>query len=666
MARGKLRLNRDSDHVFSLFSKIFGAVVFSTLIFQIVRSGDKSETWDKMIFATAIIIGALSYFSLYVIKVKNFNFDLITYAAAIVGIILGIGGIEQHDPINGVVLSNRLWLGFGPFVLILLVLLSLFSWRVWQWVNLGKVHKLGLAGIASIAASFSVLSFWQDSKSIIDPDHSEYVLNEVMAIRAGNWPFENFIPQYQTVYSFVASLIPTSDTNEVSQVILVMMFIACLIALSVGIILVRQSLPSRALVPAILLVIPFTSVTQFPIREGFMGSIASLLSGLSIRILPGVLLFALALWFITSNRINRKNQIPYFAVLGVVSGWTIWSSQDFGIAATVTLFVILSVVPLKPELSKTKVLSALTVGFVPGFLTFQVTSALAGHKIDYDYFAFFARQFGSGFGSENMRTPGPLLVILPLIIALAVSHLYIMRLSMSSNSDISEKLYSNSILGLLFASWSTLGFSYYLNRSYASGQMQILFLPISISLGALIGSILYLKSKESESLQINRVNVLQSFKLKHTTVFTLISALPLSTLLLLPNPNTELDRINVGANSPRWPKQTILASIQDAKAGMDFASRNQVTLGFFGASSNYVSDATGITSVSILNSPFDLYMSQDTVTTACKYLEEVRPDYLVLSDEGAALFQFENKTLCGTYQFFDIDGVRSGRAAKRI
>jgi len=147
---------------------------------------------------------------------------------------------------------------------------------------------------------------------------------------------------------------------------------------------------------------------------------------------------------------------------------------------------------------------------------------------------------------------------------------------------------------------------------------------------------------------------------------TFVISLPLSTLLLLPNPSIELDRINQGNAAARWPKPTITASISDARAGLNFARANNATIAFFGASSNYVSDATGIKSATILNSPFDLYMSQETVTVTCEYLEVVKPDYLILSDEGAALFQFENQTLCGTYAFADISGVRSGRAAKRI
>ena len=666
MSKRNNLLLSESDQVFILFSKVFGTVAASTLAYQLIRSGSKSESWDKLIFATAMLIGILGFVSLFISKTKHYRFDNITYLFAIAAIVLGVGGIEMHDPINGVVLSNRLWLGFGPFVLVLLVLVAFVAWQIWQWKNINRLWKTLLLLFSLVSVSLASLSFWQDSQSIIDPDHSEYVLNEVMAIRAGNWPFENFIPQYQTVYTFIAAMLNSLSTDDAAQWILLMMLAATLASILIGVLLVRQTLPSKSLVAAILLVIPFTALTQFPTREGFMGSIASLLSGLSIRIFPGILLFSLALWVVTSPRLSPKKSRIAFFILGVIAGWTMWSSQDFGIAATITTFVILAIIPFRNGFSKSKSLSFLSLGFVPGFLTYQFVSLATGHSVNYDYFAFFARQFGSGFGAENMRTPGPVLVILPLIIALAVAHLHILRISKSLEGELGLRIYSNSVLGLLFASWSTLGFSYYLNRSYASGQMQILFLPISIALGTLAGSMLYLRERENRTFEKPSLGLLVATKTRYSAVLTLVVSLPLSTLLLLPNPSIELDRISQGAQTARWPKPTITASINDAKAGLTFAQNSNVSIAFFGASSNYVSDATGIKSAAILNSPFDLYMSQETVSVSCKYLENLKPDYLILSDEGAALFQFDNQTLCGTYAFSDINGVRSGRAAKRL
>ena len=75
---------------------------------------------------------------------------------------------------------------------------------------------------------------------------------------------------------------------------------------------------------------------------------------------------------------------------------------------------------------------------------------------------------------------------------------------------------------------------------------------------------------------------------------------------------------------------------------------------------------TGVQSLSILNSPFDLAMSQQTIRVSCDYLAKINPDVIVVSDEGAALFQFEGKTLCNTYIQRDIPGVRSGHFAVRV
>jgi hypothetical protein len=50
---------------------------------------------------------------------------------------------------------------------------------------------------------FIIISFWQNSALVIDPDHSEYVLNELIGPLNGNWPYADFIPQYQTFYGFL-------------------------------------------------------------------------------------------------------------------------------------------------------------------------------------------------------------------------------------------------------------------------------------------------------------------------------------------------------------------------------------------------------------------------------------------------------------------------------
>jgi hypothetical protein len=127
-----------------------------------------------------------------------------------------------------------------------------------------------------------------------------------------------------------------------------------------------------------------------------------------------------------------------------------------------------------------------------------------------------------------------------------------------------------------------------------------------------------------------------------------------------------MKRIDEGKDSPRWPKSTIKDSVVDAIAGSKYAIENGLSVGFFGASANYVEYETGVRSVSILNSPYDLAMSQQTIEVSCKAINNLNPDVLIVSDEGANLFKFEGNSLCNVYVQQDIPGVRSGHFAVKL
>jgi hypothetical protein len=597
----------------------------------------------------------------------QFNSGKYIYSSgAILVTAIGIIGIEEHDPINGVVLSNRLWLGFGPFVFLLMAAIFAFVFKVLEWKSLSRTWKVSLAILFSANTALAIPSFWQSAKAVIDADHSEYVINEIIAPLNGYWPYSDFIPQYQTFYGFfLKPLAGSMNASQISDVIYLALTFITYLTIALGVFMAWLALNRRSWVLAVGLVVPFTALTQFPTREGYLGSIASLLSGLSIRVFPGLLLLMVTIYVLNSNR-GQTTSKRYFslAIVGIFSGLVAWQSQDFGLAATITTLLIVAFAS-SPKLIEFKSLAAIMAGLIPGFLIYPIAGAVSGHPINFDYFLFFARQFGSGFGAERMRTPGPVLVILPLIVLLVVAHA--ITLHKSKNAlEANGELFNSSLIGLTFSIWSFAGFTYYLNRSYASGQMQILFLTIAISLAALVGVVIkaldgdlpkgFLLSKT------NRNTKNFAWLLTLATIFSI----PFSTLVLTPNPAVELARINEGASTPRWPKATILASVEDARTASKFAKANGLKLGFFGASAAYVEKETGVQSLSILNSPFDLGMSQQTIQVSCEYIAKINPDVIVASDEGAALFQFEGKTLCNAYIQRDIPGVRSGHFAVRV
>jgi hypothetical protein len=645
--------------------KAFALTGFSILLVQLFRGSAQSEGPDKAIFLLSISIAAV--FILMGLTKGHFNSGKYFYAVvALIVTVFGVVGIEEHDPINGVVLSDRLWLGFGPFVLILMAVVFGFVFKILEWKTLGRTWKVVLASLFTINAALAIPSFWQSAKAVIDPDHSEYVINEIIAPLNGYWPYSDFIPQYQTFYGFFLKPFTGSmNASQISDIIYLALTFITYLTIVLGVYIAWQALNRSSLILAVGLVVPFTALTQFPTREGYMGSIASLLSGLSIRVFPGLLLIILTIYVLNSQKGQISNKrYGALSIVGVFAGLVAWQSQDFGLAAAITTILVVAFAS-SPKLIDVKSVAAVISGLIPGFLIYPIAGSVSGHPINFDYFLFFARQFGSGFGAERMRTPGPVLVILPLIVLLVVAHaitLHKSKMALEKNAE----LYNSSLIGLAFSIWSFAGFTYYLNRSYASGQMQILFLTVAISLAALVGVVIKaLDGELPKGFLLSKTNR-SSKNFAWMLTLAIVFSIPFSTLVLTPNPTVEFARIDEGSSTPRWPKATILASVVDAKAASKFAQENGLKLGFFGASAAYVEKETGVKSLSILNSPFDLVMSQQTIKVSCDYLAKVNPDVIVASDEGAALFQFEGKTLCNTYIQQDIPGVRSGHFAVRV
>ncbi|MDA2963236.1 MAG: hypothetical protein O3A27_05730 [Actinomycetota bacterium] len=646
---------------------ITGALIFTI---QLLRGQAQSEGPDKAIYLLALLVAGIFLLIGFSKAVKPSGKYLYGSVAFLVTAI-GIGGLEEHEPINGVVLSYRLWLGFGPYVLLLALLLTPFVFRVIEWRSLHIAWKTLLSALFFLNSVLVIPSFWQSAATVIDADHSEYVINELLAPLVGYWPYSDFIPQYQSFYGFLLKPFASGmNAAQISNLALIALTILSFITLILSVFIAWRAINRSSIFLAVGLIIPLTCLTQFPTREGYMGSIAALLSGISIRIFPGLVLIALLILLLRKSSLAwTGKRATAFLIFGFISGLTTWQSQDFGIAAVVTSYLVIAFA------GSSKILDLRTTGFaligyVPGFLLYPIIATAAGKPIDFKFFLFFARQFGSGFGAERIRTPGPVLFILPLLVLLVVVHgIYIYKSKKSSSETGDYSL--NSLIGFSYGLWSLFGFTYYLNRSYASGQMQVLFLPLAISLAALVG---ILMKEPVRSLVFG--NLQKGFLLSPRAIreknfawvmpLLLIISIPFASLLLTPNPSVEMKRINEAKTSPRWPKPTILASVSDAKIAADYAKGAGLSLAFFGASSNYVQMESGVKSVSILNSPFDLFMSEQTVQTSCDYIFKINPDTIIVSDEGANLFRFEGNTLCNTYIQQDIPGVRPGRFAVKV
>ena len=90
--------------------------------------------------------------------------------------------------------------------------------------------------------------------------------------------------------------------------------------------------------------------------------------------------------------------------------------------------------------------------------------------------------------------------------------------------------------------------------------MQVLFLPLTISLAAFIGILIKepVRTMVFGNLQKGFLFSPRSIKEKNfawVLPLLLIISIPFASLLLTPNPNVEMKRINDAKTAPRWPSQ---------------------------------------------------------------------------------------------------------------
>ena len=626
------------------FLTIFVMASLLIPIFQFFRQGNISENYDKAIFILVIVLGF--YFSLKKFK-PNLKFqtpNLILVILSLITIVIGVISLENHTAISQQYLQ-KLWRGFGFPVLILCLILIPIIYQIYVWKFLNKLYRVIFFLISMVVIGFLSLAVLQRDNSIMDTYHSEYVINEIYAIPSGNIPYVDFIPQYGIFYSEMIYLFSKLASIQVTiNLVLIFISIGTITAILIAIYLVYKSLNSSSLALATLLVVPFTSITKFPGRTDYPGNIFDLISAVPIRILPGLIIGALLVNILNSN---EKIMLWKIWLIGIIIGNSFWLNQDFALlAGLIGLFYLFLFGNFK------KIIINVTSAAFLGLLFYPLVASQFG-QFRFNSVGFFALQYSSGYMAEPIQTPGPVLVILPLIVALFFASTTPLVLERFKRYIVEPEYRRALLTASFFSCWTLIGFAYYLNRSYASGQMQILFLPLSVA----SASYFYYLFPKVESIpwgfkDFFHKGTWAKSKLKYqipNLSLAILMALPLASIIAFPNPQIEIERLTNAPAENKWPlpkNQSAFADIDNLLPG--FNSTDEVM--YFGSSGNYIEMNNGIKNSTIFNSPFDLFMSANMVDIQCNYLKKLSPKYLLVNDTGLAVAQaFPNSTLCGMY-----------------
>jgi len=626
---------KDSLNRFSI------AFAGSAVALCLLRTGlgmPRTEVIDKVYFLTAIAVGVAALWM---------RFHAIPRLGVAVLGLVGLGavaiGLKSVERINS---QNLYWGGFGPRVAVVAFLLLPFVGHLLApRLTASKLRRSIAYALLSALALLGALSFLQTRNSLRLVSHSAFVLNEIYAVAAGHFPYTDFIPQYQTLYSYLfAPLIAVLGPERSLTPVLLLLSALSLATVALGVVAGLRA--TRGLNPVIapLVILPLVFLTRgFGWRELFewsdtrawwADSIAALHSAYPIRMLVpmliGVVLSGLPVLGVVAWH-PRRQLLP----LGALLGLGCFHQLDFGLAATLaTGAVLLIALPLRVAM---KTLALLAGGFAGGFLLVPLLQWLGGQPLHPEKVGWFLRQFGGGFGSVPLRFPGPVLVVLPLLVGATATCLAGLKAgrtvgvaSPASTSEGSQPLlderlgapsddYRAALIGSYFGLLALAAFPYYLNRSYASGQLQIMLLPLGITLCAAAQLIAGSERWASERRSVCSLP------------FRLAVAIPVASVLLLPSPARELARLRSDAVDARWPGATTQALLAiDAWHKLGDPS----SVGYLGMDGNFVQAVTGVRNVTRFSSPQDALMSPKAMAELCNGIASPELKVLVLGEQS--------------------------------
>jgi hypothetical protein len=342
----------------------------------------------------------------------------------------------------------------------------------------------------------------------------------------------------------------------------------------------------------------------------------------------------------------------------------LWHSQDFGLGAIISLVLAIIFTNIYDVRTKVLQLKYFFLGILIGITFYPIFLKLTGHHLQIEYVAFFTRQFGSGFGAIPITLMGPVLIIFPVIFLILYFHIKINAFYRNT----SYHLLQNSFIGLFFSFFIIVTFPYFINRSIASGQLQIFLLPISISLGSLLGTfsnIGFFKTLNSFVISKKLLNLFLYSPL------LIIFSLPFSTLSLFPNPSIELPRILGRDLNSTWPPNKLKNTLDNVELASQFAHQENVTVAYFGSFSNYIALEKKIEVANLYNSPFDFLISSQSYDQGCSYLRSINSQYLILDYSASETFKIvmditKKSNFCDAYVFSNILQIEPYFFAERL
>jgi hypothetical protein len=487
---------------------------------------------------------------------------------------------------------------------------------------------------------------------LIDTLHSSYIFDELLALKVGNVPYDNFIPQYQTIYTFFGHLIPNLELNKLINTFLYMFYFFYILIAFIFIYIIRGSSEQYTYINSSILFLPFLLVAPiFYNRIGSGGTIPSLLSNYPIRLFPYILIFLILMKGYSFNNqeiliTNRK----YFLFAFYLSGLNIVNNFEFGLVTIVSLISLVSLIDFV-KFNKINIQNLIysLLSIFTGFLTIWALYSLSGNMFNIKYLGYFTFNFVSSNAlGVKIDIPGPSLFLVPLIFTIFITHI---RILINTDKKVSNYalVQRNSFIGLGFGLFSIMGLPYYINTSYAAGQLQFFLILVSFNFSLLFGSLTSIENFRYK-FQNSKLNLNKWTLLLTASIF-------ITSSLISASPTREFQRITNNTYGQSWPDNG-LSQVLDEVLIIQSLNSEKTSYGFLGSYSRIVSYETGLYPLAIVSGVENIRRSSnyifqnDLYQKTCSLIISKNLDMIIIDLTAYEAFDLvKGDKLCGTYSF---------------
>jgi len=633
----------EGEALLSLFPRIIAITVVLLVVFVSIRGNAGAKTWDQAAFAVSVVADVMLVIR-FVRRLTPIPPSRVALVVSIGGMLFGIARVEHRW------LGPTFWEGFGISVAILSIPLALVLIPVTDWARRSRPRANVLATIMLALGAIDALSLFRDLPDFVNKYDNRFVLNEVLAPAAGRVPGANFVAQYTNLYGWV--ILPfrhVLSATGLANMATIMVSCLGICAVVLAVVIARHTLPERSLWLALGLTVPLAAVTT--LHGAVNSSIASNLQELAIRLFPSMLFSLIAIGAMVAL---LQHSVPKASLilLGVLGGLMAWNSQDFGIAVPVAFVVVLQIVTNGGPRKRATILWL--CGLVPGFLLYPLWTVSIGHPVQLRELDLTVTSFGSGAAAALIQIQGPVLFVVPVILGSAGVGICLLWRASVRTVELSRSQQYAIVTLAVVGSWTTLSLPYYVNESFATGQLQTFLLPLGVCLCALLSlSQTAIPQKEKgDDWGPRRYLALWLLPL------TLPIAAGLGAILQTPYPSTTLNALTNPPASHGFLGTVPSGEITIAQAYV--RSHGGGTVGYFGPNANYVQLASGLRPRILYDDPSDFYLSPGARQQGCQYLRDHPTQWLVVIP-GAEKITLGKNIFCGDYAPLRVPGIPTYR-----